>query len=134
MNPLYILTHNIKDTLLDALNDIFVEHWRAGTLLIASWFSSLFGESILMFINPDLAKAWVPIAGTAITLALSILYLYRGNEQKRRHTEEKHIKEMRQDEIEHCRQMWISLIETKRIPETTTLEEFKENTYDRIKQ
>jgi hypothetical protein len=133
MNPLYILTHNIKDTLLEALNDIFVSHWKAGTLLIAGWFSSLFGEEILMFINPDLAKAWVPIAGTTITLALSILYLYRGKEQKRRHENEKHIQEMHQDEMEHCRQMWISLIETHRIPETTTLEEFKMNTYDKIK-
>lgn len=126
------LTH-IKIEMQNALELIFIRWWQVGTGLVASWITALFGDSIMLTITPEFAKAWVPIVGSALILLVTLLFLFRKKNNELRHDEERHQQELWQDELEDCRKLWHSLMESGKVVDTMTLMEFKHEHYDKIK-
>lgn len=134
MEPQVFITHtSIKTEMQHALELIFIKWWQVGTGLIATWITAIFGESIMLTITPEFAKAWIPIVGSLLILLITLLFLFRKKNNELRQLEEKHKQELWQDELEDCRKLWLALIESGKIEDTMTLPDFKANYYDKIK-
>ena len=129
-----IVIENTKANLLNALQLIFIKWWKVGTGLLATWFTALFGDNVLLFITPSGAKEWVALVSTVIVSMLTIVYFQRKKRVEIRHMNELHEQKMFEEEMEDCRKLWMSMMEAKRIPDTMTIIDFKKEHYDKIKQ
>lgn len=116
--------YTLKNELLEALHIIFFKWWQVGTGLLATWVTAMFGEAILLFITPDLAKAWIPIAGSIATLLFTMIFLFRKKNKELRYMDEKHRQEMEQDKVSHLAGMYDTARKSGGIPDTMTLRDF----------
>lgn len=99
--------------------ELVTKWWQVQVGVFATWASWLFGDSVFMFLDPNLAKAWVPIAFTGLVgLCTFVVAVLKGRKEIKGMD-----REARQDEMSHYWDNVKRLKELGYVKDDTPLEE-----------